>query len=241
MAAFEDVYEELGMLSKLMSTGLAGREVIEPITVPKPSGMKDELYFHKLVSWSYVALTEAFPVPLKQLSNSLRSTDIERHKLLVDTRAVVQALRTVQSHNLAKKTAGNERQRALTETWYAANGGAPLMWEACCTALCAQVLEVLRALRMTWEYLTTDPGDRSSFLEKLCVALDTDWPAHTFDPAVEEAARSLGLVDFDVVAFRQSRLEEWRKLVVFFPDRQAAIGAMNRAITQELKMIFGLK
>lgn len=239
MAAFQDIHHELETLSLTMSNDLGGREVVESITVPQPNGVKDELYFNKLVAWSYVALVEAFPAPLRQLSNVLRATDSEGHRRLVETRDVVQALRTVQSHNLAKKTANNERQRLLTEAWFVINGGSPLQWETCCTALCTQVLEALRALRAVWVQLTLGEEDRSIFLARLLEAIDTEWPAHTFDAAVADAATALGFKDFDVVAYRQTRIEHWRKLAALFPDREAATQAMERAISQELTAIFG--
>lgn len=239
MAEFQDIQDELGTLSRTMSNDLGGREVVETITVPPPTGVKDELYFNKLVAWSYVALVEAFPVPLKQLSNVLRATNSEGHRRLVETKDVVQALRTVQSHNLAKKTPSNERQRLLTEAWFVSNGGSQLSWETCCTALCTQVLEALRSLRVIWVQLTANDDDSTIFLTRLLEAINSEWPAHTFDTAVADAASALGFTDFDVVAYRQTRIEHWRKLAAFFPDREVATQAMERAITQELSAIFG--
>jgi hypothetical protein len=239
MAAFAEVGNELSLLSNLMSRDLGGKQIVENITVPQPSGVKDELYFHKFVAWAYVALVEAFPVPLRQLSSVLRSTDGAGYKRVAETKEIVQALRTIQSHNLAKRSISNERQQALVEAWFVSNGGTPRSWENCCTSLCAQVLEVLRALHATWQHLTAIAEDRVEFLEKLKIAVDGDWPAHSFDTAVLTAANSIGFVEFDVVAFRQSRIENWRKIAAFFPDRTVAAQAVARAINQELAMIFG--
>ncbi|WP_332860746.1 hypothetical protein [Janthinobacterium svalbardensis] len=239
MADFEDVRVELESLSIFMSRDLDGLNVIEIITVPLPEGIKDELYFQKLVAWCYVAFVEAFPIPLKQLANLIRANDGAGHRLLVETKDVVQALRTLRSHNLAKKSVSNQRQIALAEAWFVSNGGLPLSWEACCTSLASRVLEVFRLLGVTWKDAVAREDDRAIFLENLLLAIDGDWPAHTFDAAVAEAATSIGLVDFDVVAYRLTRIENWRKLAALFCDREVAMQAITRAITQELKTIFG--
>lgn len=239
MTTFVDVQSELQLLAAAIASELQGRIAIQDITVPQPTDPRDELYFRKLVSWSYVALMEAFPVTLKQLTGLLRATDSKAYSHFTLTKDVVSAFRAIQSHNLEKDSKSSERHNVIAQVWIVNNGGAPFTWEVCCSALCGQILEVFKSLRDLWLKVISDENDRVGILDKLNSAFESDWPAHIFDDAIEAAASLIGLLDFNAVAYRNSRLDSWRKLTVLFLDRDAARNAVERAITVELRAIFG--
>lgn len=239
MTTFVDVQAELQLLAVAISSEIQGRTAIQDITVPVPTDPRDELYFIKFVSWSYVALMEAFPIALKQLTGLLRATDSKAFAHFTKTKDVVSAFRAIQSHNLEKESKSGERHNVIAQVWMASNGGSPVSWDACCTELCAQVFEVFKSLRTLWLSVISDDNDKIGFLEKLNSAFESEWPAHIFDDAIEAAANSIGLVDFNAVAYRNTRLESWRKLTALFFDRSAARNAVERAITVELRAIFG--
>jgi hypothetical protein len=239
MTTFVDVQTELQFLAAAISSEIQGRTAIQDITVPIPTDPRDELYFLKFVSWSYVALMEAFPIALKQLTGLLRSTDSKAYAHFTKTKDVVSAFRAIQSHNLEKESRSGERHNRIAQVWMADNGGSPVTWDVCCSALCAQVFEVFKNLRALWLGVISDDNDKLDFLDKLNSAFESEWPAHMFDDAIEVAASSIGLVDFNAVAYRNTRLESWRKLTVLFLDRNAAKNAVERAITAELRAIFG--
>lgn len=239
MTTFIDVQSELQLLAAAIASELQGRIAIQDITVPLPADPKDELYFRKFVSWSYVALVEAFPVALKQLAGLLRAADSKAFSHFTLTKDVISAFRTIQSHNIEKESKGGERHSVIAQAWIVNNGGAPFTWDACCVALCGQVLEVFKNLLDLWLKVISDEDDRIGIIEKLNAALDADWPAHTFDEAIQVAASSIGLQDFNVVTYRNKHLEAWKKLTVLFLDRDAARNAVERAIRVELTAIFG--
>jgi hypothetical protein len=238
MATFSEVKLKLGLLAGALAAA-RGQGVIDDISVPEPSDPKDELYFRKLVSWSYVALVEAFPIAQKQVMGLLRSGDASIHTRLSETKILVTALRTVQSHNTLPPSTSNNRQRVLAETWMLTNGGTPCSWEACCVAICSQLIDMFTSLSTALAKATDDEVDRANFVTTLKAAFDTDWPAHAFDSAVGDAATEIGLKDFDVVVYRNVHLPEWKKLAVLFVDRQSAMDAVARAISTGLKGTFG--
>lgn len=239
MTTFVDVQSELGLLATALASELKGHIAIKEITVPSPTPPKDELYFRKLVSWSYVALMEAFPVALKQLTGLLRATDSVEYKHFTLTKEVVCAFRTIQSHNLDEGSKSGERQILLSQVWITNNGGVPFCWEACCSALCGQLLDIFKSLLQLWLKVISDEDDKAGALQRLNSAFESEWPAHTFDNAVEIAASSIGLLDFDVVTYRNNRLESWKKLTALFFDRESARGAVERAIAVDLRAVFG--
>lgn len=239
MVNFEDVRAEMQLLSAAINDQFAGGDVVDSISVPEPSGVKDELYFRKLVSWSYVALVEAFPVAFRQITALLRSSDKASHTRISETKEAVQAIRTLQSHNTVRQSASNERQKNVAEAWIVMNGGNPFTWEGACINLCVQIVDLLNTLRLTLLDVLRNEEDRSTFVSALKVAIDGDWPAYLFDGIVQSAADSLGLGEFDVVAYRKIHFENWRKLAALFCDRQAAIEAITRVIFQELRATFG--
>jgi hypothetical protein len=239
MANFDDISSELTLLTAAIKARLAKRDAVDDITVPQPEGTKDELYFRKLVSWSYVALVEAFPIPFRQITNLLRSSDNVSFKRISDTKELIQALRTLQSHNMDKKSNSNERQKSIAQAWLLVKGGASFSWEMCCTALCIQILDIFSTLHWAWEQTVNSDEDKDNFIKNLEAAIDGDWPAHSFDASLEIITETLGLQGIDIVAYRKTRFDIWKKLAGLFPDRNTAIQAVERAIAIELQTTFG--
>ena len=238
MVTFIEVNLKLMTLADAITTAL-GQVAIDDISVPKPVDPMDELYFRKLVSWSYVALVEAFPISQKQLMVLLRTMDSVGHTRLNETKNLVNALRTVQSHNTSKPSPSNNRQIVLAESWLLTNGGTPCSWEACCIKFCAQLYDFFSSLSAVWAKATEDEQDKASFINTLKAAFDKDWPTHGFDSAVADAANAIGLKDFAVVAYRTVHFADWKKLADLFEDRQSAKEAVERAISAGLKITFG--
>lgn len=112
MSSFEEVNLKLNAFSEELSIRL-GQSVVQLITLPQPSDPKDELYFRKLVAWSYAALVEAFPVALKKLTNFLRTSNKSEFTGVSELKTAIQALRTVQSHNLPEPSSHSEKQKSL--------------------------------------------------------------------------------------------------------------------------------
>lgn len=239
MATFSEVRAELNSLISPISTELNGGGITGDITVAEPVEPKDELYFVRLVAWSYVVLFELFPVPLKRLTTLLRASDNAAYKRFCATRDAVQAIRTVQSHNLGEVSRHNERLKSLACAWMTQYGGSPSSWDVCCSQLCDHMYDAFRALRSIWLHAVSAMEDKEAFIDDLKSALLKDWPAFSFDSAVVEAADTIGLNALDVVAYRDVHIESWRKLANLFQDRDEARKAVKRAIFIQMKAQFG--
>jgi hypothetical protein len=81
--------------------------------------------------------------------------------------------------------------------------------------------------------------DATLIVQNLISTITGEWPPHIFDRMVEYAAQGIGLRGFDVVKYRQHRLNRWRELVCFFETREHAEAAMKAAIRRELEQLFG--
>lgn len=239
MVTFSEVRNELSLLISPISTELNGGGVAGDITVTEPVAPRDELYFVRLVAWSYVVLFELFPVPLKRLVTLLRASDNAAYKRFCATRDAVHAIRTVQSHNLGEPSKHNERLKNLASAWMTQYGGSPSSWDICCSHLCDHMYDAFKTLRSIWLSSVSTAEDKEAFIDDLKSALLKDWPAYSFDSAVIEAADTIGLNAFDVVAYRDIHIESWRRLANFFQDRDEAHKAVKRAIFVQMKGQFG--
>ena len=238
MATFALCQAEFLELSRTLSADI-GRDVVADITIAEPAAPLDELHFIKLVAWAYVVLVEAMPVPVRQISQTMRASDTVRHKSFSHTRELVEALRTVQSHNMGASSPRNLHQIKTCKIWLQQNAGSPTVWSSACSAMAAEVLAALVALRTTFDTVVSKPADRGAFIDSIRTALEKDWPAHSFDEVVCSCAAGLGLEHLDAVAYRKPRFEQWKQLAALFPDRESALAAVRRAICTEMISVFG--
>ncbi|HHG5534339.1 TPA: hypothetical protein ACPWRH_002603 [Pseudomonas aeruginosa] len=238
MSSFEEVNSIFNIFSEELSATL-GESVVQAITLPQPGDPRDELYFRKLVAWSYVALVEAFPVALKKLTNLLRTSNRLEFASIHDLKSAIQALRTIQSHNLPEPSSHSEQQKKFANAWLLTYGADPFCWTAACTALCNQLIALFDTLITTLRKICQEPEDRQNFIEDMKATLLRTWPAHAFDYLVENAAKTIGLTELDVVSYRQTRIDRWRDLANLFTDRASAMEAVERAISVEFINIFG--
>lgn len=238
MSSFEEVNSIFGGFSEELSA-IIGESVVQTITLPQPGDPKDELYFRKLVAWSYVVLVEAFPVAFKKLTNLLRASNKIEFTSIQDLKKAIQSLRTVQSHNLSEPSSHNEQQKKIADVWLLTHGAEPFCWAVACAALCNQLIALFNILITTLRKICQEPGDRQNFIEDMRATLLRTWPAHAFDELVQSAARTIGLAEFDVVSYRQTRIDRWRELANLFADKLSAMEAVERAIGVELISIFG--
>lgn len=238
MASYEQCRQELENLRRLLRDELE-REVVSEITLPEPSGLKDELYFTRFVAWSYVVLVEAFPVALKQITNVMRVSDRGNHKKYATINELILALRTAQSHNMAAPSQSNERHKKISKAWMIENAGVPPVWDVACVAICTEFHDLLKSIIIVFNSVIEKEEDREPFIDGLRSAYESHWPSHAFDGAVALAAEDLGLENFDVVAYRNRNIKNWRELAALFLDRRAAQEAVEKAIGVELQAIFG--
>lgn len=219
--------------------GLA--EAFKDITVPEPRMPMDELYFCRLVVWSYVFINEAFPVAEKQLTSIMRASNPKNLSAHGSAKNIINALRTHQCHNLPSDSKDNERKLKEIKIWHTQNSGDPIDWQKACVALIEEVLGVLANLFSTWHHATEIDVDCIPFIEKLVLALQNDWPSHHFDAVISSSANKIGLSGLNAAAFRNSEkyVEDWRKVVSVFNDRESATEALGRVIEQELSRKFG--
>lgn len=239
MATFAVCQAQFSELSRTLSAEI-GRDVVAEVTIAEPAALLDELHFIKLVAWAYIVLVEAMPVPVRQISQTMRASDTVRHKSFSDTRELVEALRTVQSHNMGASSPRNQHQIKTCKIWLQQNAGTPTVWSTACSALAAEVLAALVALRTTFGTVVSKPADRGEFIDSIRIALERDWPAHSFDDEICSCATELGLEHLDAVAYRKPRFEQWKQLAAMFPDRASALAAVHRAIRIEMISVFGI-
>jgi hypothetical protein len=218
-----------------------GRELVDPVSVDEPHDPYDELHFVKLVSWCYVFLFEASQPTARYVLSLLRTASPEDHRLVSSTFENVNNLRTVRTHNLLLQNKRDDYKKRQAHIWLIQNGGNPPDWANCCRSLSIEVTMAVERLLRKWGEVTASEDDAASIVRELVIAVDREWPPHTFDRIVEAAAAQIGLSGLDYVKYRESRLERWRGLVGFFETREHAVAAISSAIRVELEQLFGIR
>lgn len=214
-----------------------GEEMISSVSVDEPSS-DDELGFYKLVLWSYVFWNEACQPAGRHIASILRSSSPTDAKAVATTFANVGFLRTKLAHNLGEST-GDQHKQTQANIWLVQNGGEPTDWPQCVRQLSEAMSRSINSLTDHWELLLTSPEDAPTAVERLISEVQHDWPVHTFDPIVAEVARALGLEGLEVVSYRLSRHEDWRKFAKMFGTRAEAEIALRRVVLADMTRTFG--
>lgn len=215
-----------------------GRQLFQAMTIEEPVGSEDELHFFRLVHWSYILINEAANVPLKHLISLVRVSGGEALSRVGTVRQAVHVLRTVNSHNLAGDENGADKMRRA-RVWLTEHGGEPTDWKACCIALCSGMVDLLNECETAWKRAVETQEDRAIAVTQLLQAVERSWSPHQFDALVQEAASALNLEGFDVSAYRDANIEQWRSFALYFVDRRSAEDGIRRAIRTELRNRFG--
>jgi len=217
-----------------------GRKLIDEVSVDEPREPEDELHFVKLVSWCYVFFFESSQKTTKYVLSLLRTRSPDEHKSVTSIFENVNNLRTVRAHNLSAGSKRDEYKKTQAHIWLIQNGaGEPTDWPSCCRSLCESVISAIHCLTDRWQQVTGNSEDAPTVVRELIAAIDREWPPYVFDGMVEDAATNIGLVGFDYVKYRESRLDGWRDLVGFFEERESAEVAISAAIQRELEQLFG--
>lgn len=235
---FEDLKSQCVSLRSLLHDSV-GRDVVQSVSVEEPKGPQDELHFVRLVAWSYVFLFEASQPALRHLTSLLRAADPADHARATSVFEVVNNLRTAHFHNLSPESKRDAHKQRQARIWLLRAGGEPPNWEKCCVVLSSDVAWAVGRIAARWSELLTNSDDSKSNVEDLNFTIVHEWPPHVFDSLVQDAADNLGINGLDCVKYRQDRLEDWRKLVAFFPAQEDAKVAMAAAIQLELNRTFG--
>lgn len=236
---FEDVARAADALSALL-TKLTGRSLVEQITVEQPSGSEDELYFIRLVHWTYVLFNEAGQPVFKELQRLVKSMDSQKAGLIGSGKRDIDALRAYTAHNLPPTSSSSERTKRLAIIWLRTHGGGPPPnWASCCEALCALVHGMVKALADCLTRATDTEEEARELVSSILAAVDNHWEAYEFDSILDTATENIDLKGLDLVAYRNSRYSEWRDLAGLFSTRDEARIAMSRAILAEVTHLFG--
>lgn len=239
MSTFSQVMTEWTNFQALINMNIPGQSFFEQISVEEPQSPEDELYFMKLVSWSYILFVESFPALYKQINSNLRVASTDDLKKIGVIYQNIHALRTHQGHNLVPTSSADQKKINLVTIWKTTYGGNPINWQNCCAALCTQIIEALIICKSAINRIVVDPKDLSTFTDELIFSIERKWEAHHFDRLVELALNNLSINNFDIGKYRKSRLDEWQKNVEYFSDRADAEKYMARLIFSELKAKFG--
>jgi hypothetical protein len=216
-----------------------GQILIAEVSLEPPGNDPDEAAFIKLVLWGFVLWYEACQPTGRYLMSIVRNASPEHHKAASRAFQDVQNLRTFQTHNLLSSNASDQYKLSQAKAWLAQNGGPERDWGRCLNKLCSDLTLAFNMLYNHWIIVTSSPEDAVAAIKGLISALEREWEPHLFDSMIEEAASTLGLLDFNPVKYRGTRLDEWRKITDLFLDRTGAEAAVRRAIYQEMSMKFG--
>lgn len=214
------------------------RKLIDPVTVPEPGEPMDELFFVRLVSWSYVLFNEAGAPIFREIARFMKSSLPAGSRAYQDGRRDVDALRTDQAHNLPPGSGSNERKVRLKLAWFATNR-VDGDWPAACLALLSTVEAMIGHLREAFDLMCDDGDGGAASPPGLLEAIDRTWAPHEFDAVIVKVAQDIGLPTFDVPSFRKDRQEEWSKLVSLFESREEAEVIVWRIVRVALESIFG--
>ena len=194
---------------------LLGEKAFVPITVAPPSNDSDQGSFICLVNWCYVILFESGRITIPYLLKLASGLD-EGEVRLKDTQGIVQALRTMTSHN---SDFANERDRNTvlrTNRWYTDNGATGGLspsdaqgWRNCFEALCDEMARVILHCQSVISQVLMDSDDGEMAIANLLRRIDRNWAAYKFDEIVSDACDTFG-IRLDVVKFRNQRVSAWR-------------------------------
>lgn len=193
-----------------------GPTALAEITVEPPRGADDELSFIRLVSWAYVLIHENGKVPLNFLKQ-LPPLD-KFGKLLPHVRG----LRTLMSHNLSFDKSADVATMQTAISWFkrTCGSGTPTnseQWGRCFSQLCNDLSALMSGAISACDNLdSVDDGPR--LVADLKTRINLQWDAYLFDSYVEKASERLGFLGIDVVTFRSSHLDSWRKVVATSED-----------------------
>ena len=194
-----------------------------------------ELAFHRLVFWAYVLVHEAARIPLAFLTNlpPLKAT----HVLHKET----SALRTLLAHNMDRAKRRDRRTYEFVHRWFndACGEGAPSSeahYEACCSYLVARLQKSLNGAIEACSLLD-HPEDGARLVADLRGRIDLSWEAHRFDPIVARCASRLGDPPFDLLAFRSTNLENWRRVLAEAHEHSRESAVEQRIEADLLKLI----
>lgn len=235
---FHEVLNSANELTTLFNSS-TNYEMVKKVTLGHPKDPLDELYFIKLVTWSYGFFVEAGQSAFRELGNLLKVFDPPAATRNGINNKTVQDLRTVFTHNLTgDERSSGARARRQVDIWLLQNGGSPTDWESCCKALCSLVIETITNLRVCWDNVISGEEDRASSIEKIREAVENKWAPHELDRMIEEAVQVYNISGLDVVAYRKLRWEEWSDLLKCFSNRNDADVGLRRIIHAELKAKF---
>ncbi|MES2298968.1 MAG: hypothetical protein V4582_18120 [Pseudomonadota bacterium] len=187
-----------------------GANAMTDITIAQPTGDDEELSFIRLVAWAYVLLHESGKISLNFLR---RLPPWQGGELL----PYVRALRTWTSHNLSFDREVDVQTMRISVQWFAAACGVgtptnAVHWKKCFEKLSTDLHSVIKSAILTCD-LFDDPVDGNNLKKELQEKLDRNWDAHKFDRYAEAVFERLGYSGFDVVAFRNRHLNNWRQIV----------------------------
>lgn len=241
VADFVKLEAQVSRIENLCSP-IVGEKVLHGISLDQPEAPLDELYFRKVIAWSYALIFET-GIFFRFSKNILRASDASAHNRFQRIVEFIRTARTVHAHNLRREHESDRRKMRNYEIWLLDSGGNPINWEKCIEKLVDRLCSTLVDIEQRWITLCSDEWSRRQLVEQYLGECVTYWEAHEFDPLVATAAADIGLEEFDSTAFRKEsgRLDRWRKLVGFFGTRNSAQEAIGRAIQREMIGIFGEK
>lgn len=122
---FSEVLKKADEFTLLLNSS-TNTDMVKVVTLRRPEEPMDELYFTKLVTWSYGFLVEAGQSAFREVGNLLKVSDPPAATRNGIGNKHVHDLRTVLTHNLAgdEKSSGY-RARSQVDIWLLQNGGNP--------------------------------------------------------------------------------------------------------------------
>ena len=241
VADFSKLEEQVSRIENLCSP-IVGEKVLQRISLDQPKLPFDELYFIKLVAWSYALIFET-GIFFRFSKNLLRASDANAYGRYQRITEFIRTARTVQAHNLKREHRSDQRILRNYDIWMLESGGNPIDWAKCIETLVDSLRSTLIDIEKLWITQCGEEWSQRHLVEQYLGDCVTHWEAHEFDSLVATAAEEIGLEDFNSAAFRKEsgRLDRWRKLVGFFGTRRSAEEAIGRAILREITDIFGEK
>ena len=214
-----------------------GGEALREINVRPPAGGADEASFFRLVAWSYALNFEAGRIAIPYLAK-LPSKGEREVAALDATRTLVHALRTWSFHNLGYSTDRDIALSRRVHLWFQeiCGASAPVAgseWEACCGALCDEMVTLVIHCSSAMDVVLASDDSGESTIADLRRRVHRAWPAHRFDEVVDDAATRLG-ISVDSKGFREPRLSKWREYLAVIPEGDDVEGHIIRLIEREL-------
>ncbi|MDU9049168.1 MAG: toll/interleukin-1 receptor domain-containing protein [Candidatus Electrothrix sp. Rat3] len=208
---------------------------LEKFSCRLPGRAHDEAAFLRLTIYCYILFFEVGRVSIPYLLKiNPPIGDPLKKQLCIDTRRLVNELRTSIVHNLDYQ----DRKRKSISQWFLKTCQVTLPkqrehWGWCFKKLCDDVKSVTDYCSAVLSTIASSDDDNDIIFFDLQQRIDRNWPTVEFDKIITDAAVQLG-EKINVVKFRNKNISKWRDFLDKLPGDVSLKREVSRIIERDI-------